>query len=133
MILEVGQDLLEAMGYRVLVSGNGKQAIEIYEGNRGEIDVIVLDMVMPGISGGEVYDRMKEVDPNVKVLLSSGYSIDGEATEILKRGCNGFIQKPFNMKELSGKIKEITDGSRTAAKSRRRRFRSTAVPLPIDD
>jgi PAS domain S-box-containing protein len=112
MILEVGQDLLEAMGYQVLLSGGGKHAVEIYEKNRDEIDIVVLDMVMPGMGGGEVYDRMKALDPNVKVLLSSGYSIDGEATEILKRGCNGFIQKPFNMKELSSKIQEITDGNR---------------------
>jgi PAS domain S-box-containing protein len=114
MILEVGQNLLEALGYRVLLSGGGQKAIETYERNRDEIDIVVLDMVMPNMGGGEVYDRMKEIDPDVKVLLSSGYSIDGEATEILKRGCNGFIQKPFNMKELSGKIKEITDGNRTA-------------------
>ncbi len=109
MILEVGRDLLEAIGYRVLLSRGGKKAIEIYERNRGEIDIVVLDMVMPNMGGGKVYDRMKEIDPNVKVLLSSGYSIDGEATEILKRGCNGFIQKPFSMKVLSGKIKEIMD------------------------
>ena len=109
MILEVGRDLLKAMGYRVRVSGGGKQAVEMYEKNRDEIDIVVLDMVMPGMGGGEVYDRMKEVDPNVKVLLSSGYSINGEATEIIKRGCNGFIQKPFNMKELSVKIGEILD------------------------
>jgi two-component system cell cycle sensor histidine kinase/response regulator CckA len=48
-------------------------------------------MVMPNMGGGEAYDRIKEIDPDVKVLLSSGYSIDGEATEILERGCNGFI------------------------------------------
>lgn len=109
MILEVGRDLLEAIGYRVLLSRGGKKAIEIYERNRGEIDIVVLDMVMPNMGGGKVYDRMKEIDSNVKVLLSSGYSINGEATEILKRGCNGFIQKPFSMKVLSGKIKEIMD------------------------
>jgi DNA-binding NtrC family response regulator len=64
---------------------------------------------MPKISGGEVYDKLKEINPQVKVLLSSGYSVDGQATEILKRGCNGFIQKPFNMGELSTKVNEILD------------------------
>jgi DNA-binding NtrC family response regulator len=64
---------------------------------------------MPKISGGEVYDKLKEINPQVKVLLSSGYSVDGQATEILKRGCNGFIQKPFNMEELSRKVNEILD------------------------
>ena len=70
---------------------------------------MLLDMIMPDMSGGETYDRMKDIDPKVKVLLSSGYSIDGQATEILNRGCNGFIQKPFKMKELSQKLREILD------------------------
>jgi DNA-binding NtrC family response regulator len=61
------------------------------------------------MGGGETYDRMKEINPGIKVLLSSGYSINGQATEILKRGCDGFIQKPFNMKQLSRAIREILD------------------------
>ena len=103
----MGQDLLEAMGYRVLLSRGGKQAIEVYKRNRGEIDIVVLDMVMPHMAGGEAYDRIKEIDPDIKVLLSSGYSIDGEATEILQRGCDGFIQKPYKMKELSQAIRKV--------------------------
>ena len=62
---------------------------------------------MPEMGGGETYDRLKEMDPNVKVLLSSGYSLDGQATEILKRGCDGFIQKPFSIKGLSEKLGQI--------------------------
>ncbi len=69
--------------------------------------MVILDMIMPGMGGGEVYDRIKAISPNVKVLLSSGYSIEGRAEKILKRGCDGFIQKPFNIKELSEKIREI--------------------------
>ncbi|MFO8163750.1 MAG: response regulator, partial [Desulfatiglandales bacterium] len=65
------------------------------------------DMIMPQMGGGETYDRMKEMDPTIKVLLSSGYSIDGQAREILKRGCDGFIQKPFTIKELSKEIRNI--------------------------
>jgi len=64
---------------------------------------------MPGIGGGEAYDRMKEINPDIKFLLSSGYSINGKATEILNSGCNGFIHKPFNMKQLAEKIREILD------------------------
>jgi len=66
-------------------------------------------MIMPDMGGGETYDRMKEINPDIKVLLSSGYSIDGEATEILERGCDGFIQKPFDMQELSRRIRKILD------------------------
>jgi CheY-like chemotaxis protein len=69
-------------------------------------------MVMPGMGGGEVYDQIKRIDPKVKVLLSSGYSIDGQATKILNRGCEGFIQKPFNMEDLSKKIREVLNRPR---------------------
>ena len=71
--------------------------------------IVLLDMIMPDMSGSDTYDRMKDIDPKVKVLLSSGYSINGQATEIMDRGCNGFIQKPFKMKELSQKLREILD------------------------
>ncbi len=107
VILEVGKDLLETMGYRVLTAKDGKDAIKVYRKRKAEIDIIILDMVMPDMGGGEAYDRLKKIDPDIKVLLSSGYSIEGEATEILKRGCNGFIQKPFMIKLLSEKIMEI--------------------------
>jgi CheY-like chemotaxis protein len=62
---------------------------------------------MPQMGGGEVYDRLKEISPDVKVLLSSGYSIDGEASKIMARGCNGFIQKPFDIMQLSQSIRAI--------------------------
>jgi CheY-like chemotaxis protein len=108
-IRQVGRELLEAMGYRVLLASNGEEAIELYGSHNKDIDLVLLDIVMPQMGGGETYEKMKQINPDVKVLLLSGYSIDGEATEILERGCNGFIQKPFTMKELSGKIREIVE------------------------
>ncbi len=107
MVLNVGVEILKGLGYTVLEAKSGKEAIEIYEEHRDKIDMVILDVVMPEMGGGEAYERMKEINPNAKVLLSSGYSIEGRATDILKRGCDGFIQKPFGMKELSGRIKEI--------------------------
>ena len=108
-IREVGQELLEALGYRVLLSGDGKEALDVYEKNRDRIDIVLLDIVMPQMGGGEVYEKIKGINPDVKVLLLSGYSIDGEAADIMKRGCNGFIQKPFTMKELSARIRQILE------------------------
>jgi PAS domain S-box-containing protein len=107
VILEVGQDLLQAMGYQVLTAKDGKEAIELYEKNRDDIDIVILDMVMPNMGGGEAYDSMRKINPNIKVLLSSGYSIDGEASQILERGCDAFIQKPFKLKELSQAVRKI--------------------------
>ena len=109
MIIEVAKDLLEALGYKVLTAGGGKEAIETYKKNKEQIDIVILDMVMPDMSGSVTFDRMKEIDPDIKVLLSSGYSINGQATEILDRGCDGFIQKPFRMNALSQKLREILD------------------------
>ena len=107
MVLEVGKDILEALGYTVLLARRGKEAIEIYKNHTEEIAMIILDIVMPGMGGAETYDRLKEINPDSKVLLSSGYSINGQAIEILKQGCDGFIQKPFNIEKLSHKIREI--------------------------
>ena len=109
IIIDVSIDMLEKIGYRVLKALSGKEAISEYQASSAKIDLVILDLIMPKISGGEVYDKLKEINPQVKVLLSSGYSVDGQATEILKRGCNGFIQKPFNMEELSRKVNEILD------------------------
>lgn len=106
-VREVSQRLLEAAGYRVLVAKDAEEAIRTYRKNFKKIDIVLLDMIMPNTGGGEVYDRMKEIDPNIKVLLSSGYSIDSDARQILARGCNGFLQKPFTLLELSEKVAEI--------------------------
>jgi two-component system cell cycle sensor histidine kinase/response regulator CckA len=107
MILDVGTQILEKMGHKVLKAKSGQEATELYQKYKDSIDLVILDMIMPGVSGGETYDRIKAIDPEAKVLLSSGYSVDGQATEILKRGCDGFIQKPFRMKDLSHKIQEV--------------------------
>ncbi|MBU1161668.1 MAG: response regulator, partial [Proteobacteria bacterium] len=109
IIVDVGKQMLEKMGYKVLIAKSGKAAVALYTANKDEIDMLILDMVMPEIGGGDTYDRLKEINPDIKVLLSSGYSIDGQAAKILDRGCNGFIQKPFNMKDMSQKIREILD------------------------
>ena len=109
IITEVAEELLEQLGFKVLTARSGKEAIEIYEENKEQIDIVVLDMIMPDMSGGETYDRIKDINPKIKVPLSSGYSINGQATEILDRGCKDFIQKPFKMKELSQKLREILD------------------------
>jgi len=107
IIIDIGGQILERLGYRALMARSGKEAIEIYQANKNEINIVILDMIMPDMGGGETYDRLKKINHEIKVLLSSGYSIDGQASEIMNRGCNGFIQKPFNMEQLSRKIRDI--------------------------
>ena len=89
------------MGYKVLCAMSGAEAVKLYQARAGTIDLVLLDMIMPSMGGDQVFDRIKQINSSVKVLLLSGYSINGEALEIIERGCDGFIQKPFNMEQLS--------------------------------
>jgi CheY-like chemotaxis protein len=107
VILDVSEKVLKVLGYTVLVARSGAEAIEIFKKHQDSIDLVLLDIIMPHMGGGEVYDRLKEISPEVKVLLSSGYSIDGEASKIMARGCDGFIQKPFDIMQLSESIRAI--------------------------
>ena len=107
MILEIGKDLIEKLGYQVITAPNGKKALEIYKRDQNKIDMVILDMIMPDMSGGETYSLLKEINSSIKTLLSSGYSINGKAQAILNDGYSGFIQKPFNLTDLSHKIGKI--------------------------
>jgi two-component system cell cycle sensor histidine kinase/response regulator CckA len=106
MILKVADHLLRALGYRVITASGGKEGLRIYRERGLEIDLVILDMIMPDMEGGEVFESLKRMNSQIKVLLSSGYSINGRAREILKRGCVGFLQKPFTLAELSQKVKD---------------------------
>jgi PAS domain S-box-containing protein len=110
MIIDVGTRMLRKLGYQVFIARDGKEAIEVFKKHPEEIDLVVLDMIMPKMGGGETYDHIKRIKPDVKVLLSSGFSINGQASEILNRGCNGFIQKPFNLQNLSKNLRAILEG-----------------------
>jgi CheY-like chemotaxis protein len=112
MILDVGQRMLHKLGYNVFTATDGVEALEVYANNQNNIDVIILDMVMPKLNGGDTFDRIRALNPGAKVLLSSGYSINGQAQEILNRGCDGFIQKPFTMQSLSENILRMLENNR---------------------
>ena len=116
MILEVGQAMLENLGYRVKFANSGKSAIHILNEHSGDIDLVILDLIMPGMDGGATFSVMREAHPKIPILLSSGYSIDGDAEKILKKGCDGFIQKPFKLSEFSQKIRNILDAKRVQGK-----------------
>ncbi len=114
MILSVAEEMIQVLGYSVMTAHDGREAIETYREKKDLIDMVILDLIMPGIGGGETFDQLKEINPDVKVLLSSGYSINGQASSIIKRGCRGFIQKPFSIQELSQKISQ-TIGSENSS------------------
>jgi PAS domain S-box-containing protein len=106
-VIEVTRQMLGLMGYNVLTARSGAEAIEVFTRHRRNIDLLILDMIMPDMDGGTTFDHIKKIDADVKVLLSSGYSLRGEAEKILGRGCRGFVQKPFSMEQISRKIREV--------------------------
>jgi two-component system, cell cycle sensor histidine kinase and response regulator CckA len=107
MIVDVGTKMLDKLGYNVLTAAGGAAAVEVYQKHRDQIDLVILDMIMPQVGGAEAFDRLKALNPDIKVILSSGYTIDGQATDILNRGCSAFIQKPFNLQTLSRLIETV--------------------------
>ena len=106
-ILDACGTMLNRLGYGVITASGGREAITLYQERHDEIHMVILDIIMPDINGGEVFDQLVDIDPHVKVLLSSGYTIEDQAAAILERGCNGFIQKPYEMEQLNRTIREI--------------------------
>ena len=107
MIISVYSQILRRYGYKVLIATNGKEAIEIYIENKDQISLVVLDMIMPEMNGDKVFTSIKEINPGVKVLLSSGYSHGNIVRDLMQLGCDGFIEKPFNTEKFLQKIGEI--------------------------
>lgn len=112
MIIDVGQAMLEKLGYRVLTCRSGQEAIKTMTDRAEAIDLVILDLIMPGMDGEMVFDQIRQYDPKIPIMLSSGYAIDGQAQKIMDKGCNGFIQKPFNISQLSQKIRRILEATK---------------------
>jgi len=107
MIIDVGRGLLGELGYTVMAALSGPEALEVYRQNSGRIDIVIMDMIMPGLGGGETFDRLKRINPNVKVLLSSGYDEQEATQRFTGEGLAGFIQKPFALQDLRNKIEPL--------------------------
>lgn len=113
-IINVCRDILLTLGYKVFVARDGSEALNIYSVNKDKIDLVILDMIMPGLSGSETFDQLKLINPEVRVMLATGYSINNQAKKIMEKGCRVFIQKPFHIEELSQKLREVLDGKTDA-------------------
>ena len=108
MIIDVGRGLLAELGYTVLVARSGSEALEMYRQNAGRIDIVIMDMIMPGLGGGEVFDRLKRINPQREGAARQRLQHQRPGDhEIIERGCDGFMQKPFTMMQLSAKMREI--------------------------
>lgn len=107
MILDIGKKMLEKIGLEVITAANGFEAIEIYKKEYKKINVVIIDMIMPEISGIDTYYRLRKINPELKTLISSGYRKSKDIDKIIERGNSRFIQKPFNMEQLTLEIGEV--------------------------
>jgi len=107
VVLDVTAAMIRRLGYTVFTARSGQEAIESYTAHADRISAVILDMIMPEMGGGEVFDQLKRINPRVKVLLASGYSLQGQAREIMKRGCDGFLQKPFTLEDISVRLRSL--------------------------
>ena len=101
VIRQILSRMLEEMGYTVFVAANGQEALDLYSRMKDEIDLVLLDMIMPGMPGKTVFDRIRAINPQAKVLLSSGFAETEEAVQAQREGALGFLEKPYMMDELS--------------------------------
>jgi DNA-binding NtrC family response regulator len=102
-------EALQNLEYSVILAGNGEEAVEIYKNNPGEINLVFLDMIMPKLGGHSTFYQLKAIDPNVKVLLSSGHVSEEEIEDLLEQGANGFLHKPHKIYSLANEIRRILD------------------------
>ncbi len=107
MIIEVGSAFIKALGYNVITASNAREAIDIYREKWREIDLVILDMIMPEMDGGKVFDNLKQINPDIRAILSSGHGLDGRCQKVFQKGFKGFAQKPFNLSDLSILIRDV--------------------------
>ncbi len=108
-IIEVTKEILEILGYKVYAADSGQEAVNLYAKKKSEIDLVIQDMVMPGMNGLETFQALKVINPDIKVILSSGYVMNQQIEAVMEQGCRAFIQKPFRIEDLSVKIREVLD------------------------
>jgi len=107
VIIDVSREILEELGYKVMVARSGLEAIDIFKKKWREIDLVILDIIMPGLTAKETIDSLKTINPEIRVLLSSGYSINDQVISLMEQGCHGFIQKPYGVSDMSIKVCEV--------------------------
>ncbi|MBI5570415.1 MAG: PAS domain S-box protein [Desulfomonile tiedjei] len=108
-VRELGARILDKAGYTVLAASNGMEARELFEKERSRVSLVVLDLIMPEMGGKECLRELLKIDPQVRVLVTSGYSADAPVKDCLEAGAKGFVRKPFRMKELLRQVRRVLD------------------------
>ncbi len=103
------RELLRRFGYEVLTAGNGEEALKVFVRERGRIDLVILDLIMAGMGGKRCLEEMLKIDPEVKIVVMTGYAVDDHVTQVLERGAKGVLNKPFRAEEMGKMIRRILD------------------------
>ena len=106
-VIEVCSEMLENLGYKVKAVTDGMQAIDVLKSRDFKIDLVLLDMVMPQINGQQTFEKIREVDPDMKILICSGYTKEEKIQKMVEKGCDEYILKPFDVVELSEKLNNV--------------------------
>ena len=107
VVVKITEKILQKLGYKILKAHSGHEGLKLFQTYQGQIDLVICDMIMPEMDGLEFVFKLREIDPSVKVLLSSGSLIDEDEKDVVRRGFNGLIKKPYNISDLSEKIVKI--------------------------
>lgn len=112
ILCKTARAILESIGYTVLLARDGEEGVELYRANRNRVDLVLLDMIMPVMSGREAYIALKEINPEVRVVISSGFRQDARMDEVMALGANAFLQKPYTLEDLGRVIRETMEGGK---------------------
>ena len=112
----VGCDILERWGYRVMTAQTGSEAIDIYSEYKKNVHLVLLDVILPDLNSDQVYRQLRTINPNVRVLLTSGYNVNQQITSLLSQGCVGFVQKPFQSRSLSSNVRSALDSKNPSSR-----------------
>ena len=112
IVRELGQEMLARLGFRVVTASDGREATEVFRQLRDEIVLVLLDLTMPRMSGEETFQALREIDPGVRIVLSSGYSETDVASRFAGTGLAGFVQKPYSLRDLGERLRAAMDTHR---------------------
>jgi two-component system cell cycle sensor histidine kinase/response regulator CckA len=107
IVINTSEMMLKSLGYKVIKAHSGYEGLQLFEENKSKIDLIISDFEMPEMNGKEVMNKLRKIDPQIKVMLSSGALTDEDEKEVMNEGFNGFLKKPYNMNTLCMKMTEI--------------------------
>ena len=114
-VCDIGSQILTRAGYTVLTATNGRDALDLYRNQKSDISLVLLDLIMPEMGGKECFQELVNINPQVRVILSSGFLSNGTTEEATVLGVKGLVEKPYNMRQLLGLVREVLDEDRSGS------------------